>query len=145
MKSVPDFIEGHQTSNDILILGQCPSSKTKPFKNGTFARLKHWMDGIGIYEWSFHNIIPNKINSTDMNDVDVDALKAATKGKKVIIALGGFVSKACAKHKVAHYKIDHPSPRNRNLNDPEYEIKMLLDLKEHITWMKLHDRDHSVL
>jgi hypothetical protein len=137
MKSVTDFITDHKPSDDIIVLGQCPSSKTQPFKNGTFARLKRWMDGVGAPEWTFHNVIPNKINSNDLNDVDIDALKAAVKGKKLVIALGGFVSKACIKHNITHYKIDHPSPRNRNLNDPEYEIKMMLDLMEQIVLMRL--------
>jgi len=128
MKSVPDFIEGHKTSNDILILGQCPSSKTKPFKNGTFARLSKWLDYAEINEWSFHNVIPNKINSYDMNDVDSEALLKAVEGKSLIIALGGFVSKVC-KYDISHVSIDHPSPRNRNLNDPKYEKALMEKLK----------------
>jgi uracil-DNA glycosylase len=132
MKSVPDFIEGHESSDDILILGQCPSSKTKPFKNGTFARLSKWLEVVDVHAFAFHNVIPHMVNSYDIKDVDEAALMKAVKGKKIIIALGGFVSKVCTKYGIDHYKIDHPSPRNRNLNDPLYEINMLLDLKEYL-------------
>ena len=132
MKSVLDFLEGHQLSEDIIILGQCPSSKITPSINGTFSRLKKWMTTVGIREWDFHNVIPHKINSYDINDVDVDALYKAVEGKGVIIALGGFVQKVCKKYAIDNYKIDHPSPRNRNLNSMEYEAQMLHKLKEHL-------------
>jgi ribosomal protein S5 len=132
MKSVLDFLQGHQLSEDIIILGQCPSTKVTPSINGTFNRLKKWMMTVGVRDWDFHNVIPNKINSYDINDVDVDALYRAVEGKGVVIALGGFVQKVCNKYGIDNYKIDHPSPRNRNLNSMEYEANMLHNLKEHI-------------
>jgi len=132
MKSVLDFLEGHGTSNELLILGQCPSSNTKPLKNGTYNRLMNWCDFVGISMFSFHNVIPNKINSYDINDVDEDALYEAVQGKTIIIALGGFVERVCKKYKIDCYKIDHPSPRNRNLNDPHYEQQMLKNLKKYL-------------
>lgn len=132
MKSVLDFLEGHGSSNELLILGQCPSSNTKPLKNGTYNRLMNWCDFVGISVFAFHNVIPNKINSYDINDVDEDALYEAVQGKTIIIALGGFVERVCKKYKIDCYKIDHPSPRNRNLNDPHYEQQMLKNLKKYL-------------
>lgn len=132
MKSVLDFLEGHGTSDELLILGQCPSTNVKPLANGTYARLMKWCDEVGISMFAFHNVIPNKINSYDIKDVDEDALYNAVQGKKVIIALGGFVEKVCKKYQIECYKIDHPSPRNRNLNDPKYEKKMLKQLKKYL-------------
>lgn len=132
IKSVLDFLEGHKLSEDIIILGQCPSSKVTPSANGTFARLRKWLLTVGIREWDFHNVIPNKINSYDIKDVDVEALHKAVQGKSVVISLGGFVEKVCKKYSIDNYKIDHPSPRNRNLNSMEYEANMLRNLKEHL-------------
>jgi hypothetical protein len=132
MKSVLDFLEGHKLSEDIIILGQCPSTKTTPSVNGTFARLRKWLLTVGIRDWDFHNVIPNKINSYDIKDVDVDALYKAVEGKGVVIALGGFVQRVCNKYGIDNYKIDHPSPRNRNLNSMEYEANMLHGLKEYL-------------
>ena len=132
MKSVLDFLEGHGTSNELLILGQCPSSNTKPLKNGTYNRLMNWCDFVGISMFAFHNVIPNKINSYDINDVDEEALYEAVKDKSIVIALGGFVERVCKKYKIDCYKIDHPSPRNRNLNDPHYEQQMLKNLKKYL-------------
>ena len=85
---------------------------------------------VGVRDWDFHNVIPNKINSYDIKDVDVDALYTACEGKGVVIALGGFVQKVCNKYSIDNYKIDHPSPRNRNLNSMEYEAAMLHKLKD---------------
>lgn len=132
MKSVLDFLEGHGTSDELIILGQCPSSNMKPLKNGTYDRLMKWCDSVGISMFAFHNVIPNKINSYDMKNVDSDALYEAVIGKKKIIALGGFVERVCKKHNINCYRIDHPSPRNRNLNDPEYEKQMLKKLKAYL-------------
>lgn len=132
MKSVTSFLSDHKTSEDVIILGQCPSSKTEPFKNGTFMRLDNWCKSVGLNEWDFHNVIHDKINSYDMNDVDNEMLIEKTRNKKVVIALGTFVSRACKKNAIYHYKIDHPSPRNRNLNSKEYERDMLIGLKNYL-------------
>ena len=77
MNNVLDFLEGHKTSDDIIILGQCPSTKKVPFKNGTFSRLKRWFTEVGVEDWDFHNVIPDKINSYDIKDVDEEKLRKA--------------------------------------------------------------------
>lgn len=71
-----------------------------------------------------------------MSDVDKEQLEAAVRGKKVVIALGGFVSRVCKKYGIPHIKIDHPSPRNRNLNSLEYEMMMLNELQVNIAIYK---------
>lgn len=98
------------------------------------------MDYVGVPAWDFHNVIPHKINSYDLKDVDKAALMNAVEGKNIIISLGGFVERACKKYSIDNYKIDHPSPRNRNLNSKEYELAMLESLKQY-----LYDRNHTVL
>ena len=119
MNNVLDFLEGHKTSDDIIILGQCPSTKKVPFKNGTFSRLKRWFTEVGVEDWDFHNVIPDKINSYDIKDVDEEKLRV------------------CKKYSISNYKIDHPSPRNRNLNSKEYEQNMLDKLKCYLIMNKI--------
>jgi hypothetical protein len=140
MKSVTSFLSDHKTSDEVIILGQCPSSKTEPFKNGTFARLDSWCKQVGLDAWDFHNVIHDKINSYDLKDVDDETLIQKTQGKRVVIALGNFVSRACKKNAIYHYKIDHPSPRNRNLNSKEYEEKMIASLKEFLIQNKIIEK-----
>ena len=132
IKSVLDFLPDHDTNSDIVILGQCPSTKVTPSKNGTFVRLKRWMDEVGEPAWAFHNVIPHIVNSYRMKDVDAVALTDAIYRKRVIIALGGFVSRVLKGYGILHIKIDHPSPRNRNLNSSEYEERMLIGLLHEI-------------
>lgn len=132
LKSVPDFLDDHTTSDEVIILGMSPSTKTKAFKNGTFDRLQKWCDHVGLEAFDFHNVIPNIANGSTINQVDVESLLEKVQGKVKIIALGGFVSKVCYKYGISHYKIDHPSPRNRNLNDPDYERMMLENLRKYL-------------
>jgi len=136
MKSVIDFLPDHDTNSDVVILGQCPSSKVTPCKNGTFARLKTWMNMADQPSWAFHNVIPNKINSYKMEDVDESALFDAVHDKKLVIALGGFVSRVCKKYNIDHIKIDHPSPRNRNLNSIKYELSIIQKIHDEISLYK---------
>ena len=133
LKSVADFLpERYDNKSEILILGVSPSTKTKAFKNGTFDRLDMWCDFIRLESFDFHNVIPDKCNSMKMADVDEKKLIKIVKGKKKIVALGAFVSKVCDKYNIPHYKIDHPSPRNRNLNDMKYEYQILLKFRDYI-------------
>jgi uracil-DNA glycosylase len=131
IKSVPDFIPGHKGHPDFLIVGLSPSSKVKPFKNGTFARLLTWTKVVDLPEWDFCNIL-HEVNCSDIKKVDASELKQQCHNRKKIIALGGIVSKVLYKYDIPHFKVDHPSPRNRNLNCKDYETKMLLDLKEYL-------------
>jgi hypothetical protein len=132
LKSVTDFLPDHIGSRDVLVLGLCPSSKTKPFKGATFTKVQEWMNTAGVPHWDFHNIIPHVANSTSTKDIDWELLKKKLQERKVVIALGTFVSGVLTRAGIEHIKIDHPSPRNRNFNDPAYEPEMLKRLKKEL-------------
>ena len=132
MAKITDIIPDHVSSDDFIVIGMSPSPRklnNKAYSNSTLIRLDRWMKSVNQREWSFHNVIPNVVGSSSMNDVDVPALRRAVRGKTTIIALGSFVERVCKKHGIANFKIDHPSPRNRNFNDSSYEAKMLTGLK----------------
>lgn len=59
-----------------------------------------------------------------VKDVDWNIL-ALTKSYDQVIALGHFASKALTKLSVDHFCLPHPSPLNRQLNDPQYERTVL--------------------
>lgn len=133
MTRVKDFIPDHIPSKDVLVIGISPAKrkvKNKPHCNGTLVRLDSWMKQSGQREWSFHNVIPDVAGSCCIHDVDSNALLKAAHCKSVIIALGGFVYNVCARHGIDSFKIDHPSPRNRNFNDAAYEPKVVARLKK---------------
>lgn len=132
MTKIKDIIPDHVSSNDVIVIGMSPSPRKlnkKPYSNSTLVRLDRWMKAVDQREWSFHNVIPNVVGSSNMDDVDVSALKTAVRGKKIVIALGSFVERVCKKYGIDNFKIDHPSPRNRNFNDHTYEAQMLSGLK----------------
>jgi hypothetical protein len=132
MYPVPDCETCPLLHRSVLIVGQSPSTRRKIHKNSTVNRLIRWCDVVGIKDWDFHNIIPDIVNCYSIYMVDLPALQKVSKGRKKIIALGGLVAKTLTKYNIPHYKIDHPSPRNRNLNDPKYERKMLKGLKVYL-------------
>ena len=133
IKQVSDFIpESIDVNSEILFVGISPSSNTSPFKNGTFDRLKKWADTVGLEKFDFCNVIPDVVNGMDMTLVDFDSLILRCEGKKKIVALGGFVARVLLSSNITHMKIDHPSPRNRNLNSVEYEEEMIVRLKEYL-------------
>jgi hypothetical protein len=133
IKQVSDFIpESIDRDSTIIFVGISPSSKTKAFKNGTFARLKYWTDFVGIKKFDFFNVIPDVVNGMCPTLVDPDYIVERAGHKEKVVALGGFVSRILSKNKIEHLKIDHPSPRNRNLNSMEYELTMLLRLREYV-------------
>lgn len=128
---VPDFIPNHIGNPDYLVVGLSPSTRVKPFKNGTFARLLVWFKEVDLPTWDFCNIL-HEVNATDIKQIDVEELKKKCSNRKKIIALGGIVSRALTKYKIPHHRVDHPSPRNRNLNSKEYELAMLNELKVYL-------------
>lgn len=49
-----------------------------------------------------------------------------------VIALGNVPSETLTRLGIEHMKMPHPSPRNRLLNDPEYERRMLDECREYV-------------
>jgi len=111
----------------IVIIGQNPST-AKQRKNSTFDRLKKWTESVGLTSYDFINCSDEP---GDKYEIDYDKLSATKKYKKVI-ALGGVASKALTKVGVRHFKMPHPSPRNRQLNDKQFESDMLYKMKEYL-------------
>lgn len=100
----------------VLFVGDKPSSKnTDPSVAfvGTRSKLK-------LEYWAMKlNISPNgyyTINRIDF-DFPIRVINAIYLGDP-IIALGNNASKAL--DKIPHFKLPHPSPRNRQLNDPKF-------------------------
>lgn len=50
----------------------------------------------------------------------------------IIVALGNEASNRLKARGVPHYKLPHPSPRNRQLNDPKFIEEKLLECKTYI-------------
>jgi uracil-DNA glycosylase len=116
----------------ILFVGDAPSSKMKPgaapFEGAACeARLKEWItELVGHFEFFLAYHIVNRIDEDFASSVEL-----AKERNFPIIALGNNASKALGK--TPHFKLPHPSGRNRQINDTLF-IKM--KLSEAKDWLK---------
>lgn len=118
--------------NRVLVIGMNPSSVEGVKKNSTLHRLNNWMDNIGITHYSFMNVIEKAADKVYHGDVDPSRLRCASLGYNKVIALGGFASESLDKARINHFKMPHPSPRNRLLNDKKYEKDMVKQMKHYL-------------
>ena len=100
-------------------------------KNSTLDNLNRWMSHVGVEHYSFINAVEKK-GKVSHKEVDYDFIKKVSYDYKYIVALGGFASKALCKIKVSHFKMPHPSPLNRQLNDKTKLAITLMALQEYI-------------
>lgn len=125
----------HESSIKVIVVGMNPSVLPNgPVlrKNYTIDRLYKWMSHVRINCFSFTNCV-HDTGEVSLKDVDYDLLRGCIQGYDRVIALGGFASSALKKLNINHFKLPHPSPRNRALNDKSYEIKML-ELCDNYIW-----------
>ena len=117
----------------VLVVGMCPSNKPTlgNKQNATFKKLEKWMDALDVKHFSFINTFDYTATPT-LSKVDYKRLSTATKEYDNILALGGFVSLALERIGVDHFKMPHPSPLNRLLNDKKYEKQVLKHCKEYL-------------
>ena len=120
----------------ILIVGDRPSPKMKPgarpFEGaGCEQRLKEWISFlVGHFDFFMAYHI---VNSTDEDFSE--SLEYAKEKRIPIVALGNNASKALGD--LPHFKLPHPSGRNRQINDALF-IKM--KLSECQDWLKANQR-----
>lgn len=116
----------------LLIIGMNPSGRDLKHKKGpTLSKLESWMDAFEIKHFSFINCFDTPGDAKASN-VDYERLCTLTKQYDKILALGAFVSKTLNTINVAHFKMPHPSPLNRLLNDKAFEKKTLSDCKDYL-------------
>ena len=127
----------------ILIVGQNPSSAKKAKKNDSLDRLLDWCTAWKLDEWDFMNCSDEP---GDKYIIDFDRLKDAGQQFDKIIALGNVASNALKKVGVDHFKMPHPSPLNRQLNDKQFEKTMIKECYNYImgdTYDSVHRNSYS--
>jgi len=77
---------------------------------------------------SFTNLSPDPEWDLQYNTFDHEFVRSQTQGHDKVVALGLVVSKHLDKLGIQHFRIPHPSPLNRRLNDKAYEAEMLSGL-----------------
>lgn len=119
--------------NRILIVGQNPGNNPKAFyyKNHTIDKINKWAGELNIPIYSFVNCI-STAGECKIKNVDFDFLEECVKQHNKIIALGSFASTCLQRINITHFKLPHPSPRNRLLNDANYVNFILCKCKDFI-------------
>lgn len=108
---------------DVIFVGMNPSSK-QPRKGSTRNKLAEWTNEMRVDSYSFMNVI-DQPGDVHHSMVDYTSLTFTLKRYKRVIALGNFVSDVLKRANIEHFKLPHPSPRNRMLNNPE-KISLIL-------------------
>lgn len=120
----------------LLVVGMNPSNTPalagRVNKNSTFDRLHKWMDALGVHHFSFCNTFDYPKNNPKRSDVDFNTLALACSEYDRVVCLGGFASVALNSIGVRHFRLPHPSPRNRVLNDKAVEAQELKLCKEYL-------------
>jgi len=112
----------------VLFVGDRPSSKNTyahiPFVGTPSHKvLLGWYQPLGVKAPALYNSHTAALLSK------VYAMHAI--GYKVV-ALGNNASKRLTKLGVPHFKLPHPSPRNRQLNDPNFIVDKLAECKVYL-------------
>lgn len=109
-------------------MGSNPSAgKAKPHRNTTMKRIERWAEDLQI-SYDFCNVIPYHVDREDHKLVDQDRISSITKTHNHILTLGKFAHDVLRKLNIAHYALPHPSPRNRQFNDKNFEKNTLKTL-----------------
>lgn len=120
-------------SKKVLIVGQNPGNNPKAYhhRNHTIDRLNQWVSELGIEHYGFVNAVSH-VGECKIKNADFDLIKACASQHDKVIALGSFASACLGRINISHYKLPHPSPRNRLMNDKVFVKKTLNECKEYV-------------
>ena len=104
----------------------------KLIRSSTFSKLESWMTSMNIQYFSFINTFDHPGDKLSIDDIDHQRLFTLSEEYDKIIALGGFVSRVLDMNNIDHFKMPHPSPLNRLLNDKKFVNTMLNECKEYL-------------
>jgi len=115
----------------VIFIGMQPS-KARFRRNCTLDRFGAWVDTLGLRFVSFHNAIIDPDLPQRLSSVDYDLLRESVHNYSYVVALGNLASIALNRIGIEHFKMPHPSPLNRLLNDRSYEQSMLYELRSYV-------------
>lgn len=120
------------TSADrVIMVGLNPAKG--PMRRGcALDRSNEWLDILGLRFVSFVNLSSDPDWDFKRSTIEYDALKEAVDGYSIVLAWGGLPSDVLSKMGVDHFKLPHPSPRNRQLNDPEFVRSKLEECRRYL-------------
>ena len=126
----------------IMFVGLAPSSKNEdprvPFK-GTKSgeRLKRWINTCGVRSYALYNLFLEVLPRGPLLKEELQRAGSKLRDKAQyadgVVALGQEASRALKLAGIGHYRMPHPSGRNRLFNNKAYEPMVVAKLK---TWVE---------
>ena len=123
----------------VCFVGSNPSRKNHdslvPFQGTRSLHILFgWIKLMELDRYKLFNVTPKVIeyNKIRVSDYDLDTLDKEVKNEKLVVALGFVASKALTKLGVRHFRLPHPSGRNRQLNNPVFVKSQVLACKSYI-------------
>lgn len=111
-----------------IVVGMNPSqAKT----SGTMKKLNSWMTALGVEYFGFINVSSEE-GVYNRKSVCYTRLSTAINTDVPVLALGGEASTVLKKIGISHFKLPHPSGRNRLLNDKNFEASCLEECRQYI-------------
>lgn len=90
----------------------------------TFGRLNVWTEQLGLEKYGFVNAYPHP-GKCKVSQVNLDNLRALVYKFTKVVALGNFAAEALKKAGIDCFKLPHPSPLNRQVNDKVFISEQL--------------------
>ena len=108
-----------------LFVGDAPSSKNLDKKiafigTPSHLNLQKWLKFLGFYGTD------NYLMINSHNQEELRKIKAHSQEGYKLVSLGNIASNRLDKINLEHFKLPHPSPRNRKLNNPVFlEVELI--------------------
>ena len=121
-----------ESKTSIIIVGLNPS-KSRAVKNGSaLKRLHEWADYLNLPIFSFTNLSDDPHWDFKFKSLDKDFIVQSVQNYDIIVSLGSQVHSTLKRLGFDSFKLPHPSPLNRQINDPTYIKHQLDQLKEYL-------------
>jgi hypothetical protein len=127
--------KSRSTGPRVLFVGINPSRVLDSGKYTlTIRKLHDWAQSLELKFFSFVNAGHDPTHFLPEKEFLLDCI--ASRKYDAIVALGNDVSNTLRKMGVEHFKLPHPSPRNRLLNDKTFEAERLVACRAYIEGKK---------
>ena len=117
---------------NIVIVGLNPSKVGGTKQGPALRRLYSWAEQINLPIFSFMNLSDDPEWDFKYKSLDKKMIVQMLSDRDIIVALGSQVYNTLKRLGFNSFKMPHPSPLNRQLNDSEYERQMLSELKDYV-------------
>jgi len=110
----------------IIIIGLNPSKNSGATRRGSaLHRLHEWADYLGLRHYSFGNLSDDPHWDFKFKSLDENFIVQMVQGYDIIVSLGTQVHSTLKRLGFESFKLPHPSPLNRQINDPAYILSEL--------------------